>query len=173
MPGSGGGGATVRARLGAGPDEGQAPADAGTYPAGRTPAETVASYFHAMQARNANPDLDLYTPATRAMLQDWVITPAQMDNIVRSYRRCHPQAPRFGPAADLAVIRYPIAERACAPWFLRRIEGAWRLDMTMMQRAIRFGRSNAWRFDPGVNHVYQFAFEDWRFDGNGFPIRQR
>ena len=176
ISGSGGGGATVRARLGAGPDRGpdrEGGAGAGTYSAGRTPAETLATYFHAMQARNADPALDLYSPATREMLRGRVITPAQMDNIVRTYRGCRPQAPRFGPAADRAVIRYPVAERVCAPWFFRRIEGAWRLDLTMMQRAIRFGRSNAWRFDPGVAHAYHYAFEDWRFDGNGFPVGTR
>ena len=68
------------------------------------------------------------------------------------------------------MIRYPIPQRACAPFFFERIAGAWALDLTMMQRAVRFGRSNAWRFDPGAEHSYAFAFEDWRFDRNGFPM---
>ncbi len=71
------------------------------------------------------------------------------------------------------MIRYPIKERACAPWFFRKIDGAWALDLTMMQRAIRFGRSNAWRFDFDVSHPYEYAFADWKFDRHGFPRKRR
>jgi len=40
----------------------------------------------------------------------------------------------------------------------------------MMQRAVRFGRNSAWRLLPGVEHEYAYAFVDWRFDANGFPL---
>ncbi len=43
----------------------------------------------------------------------------------------------------------------------------------MMQGALRFGRTNAWRFDTEVGHAYLFAFLDWRFDRNGFPMSER
>lgn len=172
--GSGGAGATAAARLGAGVEP-VAPRDnRGAMPgAGRTPRETLAAYFAAMDARNGDPDLEIYTPATRDMLRGWTMTPAQMDNVVRSYRACHGGAPRVGPQGRRAVIRYPIAERACAPWFFEKIDGVWHLDLTMMQRAIRFGRSNAWRFDPGIEHPYDFAFADWIFDAHGFPRKRR
>ena len=49
----------------------------------------------------------------------------------------------------------------------------WTLDLTMMQRAVRFGRSNAWRFDMRVEHVYAYAFADWVFDRHGFPKKRR
>ena len=113
------------------------------------------------------------TPETRAMLRGWTITPAQMDSVVKTYRRCTPEPARIGGDGRLAVIRYPIAQRACAPFFFQRIGGAWALDLTMMQRAIRFGRSNAWRFDHAAEHPYRFAFTDWRFDQNGFPSRAK
>ncbi|HSR73122.1 MAG TPA: TPM domain-containing protein [Kiloniellales bacterium] len=169
---SGGAGATAPARLDAGPEpivpRVEMPAQA---PAERTPARTLQAYFAAMQARNADPELGIYTPETRRMLRGWVMTPAQMDNVVRTYRACHAEATRFGPAGRYAVIRYLVAERACAPWFFRRTKDGWALDLTMMQRAVRFGRSNAWHFAPGVAHPYRFAFEDWRFDKHGFPAR--
>ncbi len=117
----------------------------------------------------ADPGLDIYTPETRRMLEGWVVTPAQMDNLVTTYRRCHPEPLRLAPGGGRAVIRYPPGERFCAPWFFARMGGAWALDLTMMQRAIRFNHSNYWRFDPGVEHPYGFAFEDWRFDQHGFP----
>jgi hypothetical protein len=43
----------------------------------------------------------------------------------------------------------------------------------MMQKAIRFGRSNAWRLDSAARHPYAFAFDDWSFDAHGFPQRRR
>ncbi len=166
--GSGGGGATATARLGAGP----APAgakNAGPVPAGPSPGATLAAYIAAMADHNADPGLGIYTAETRRMLGQWVVTRAQMDNVVKAYRRCHPEPPRLAPAGGRAVIRYPPAERGCAPWFFQRRGAAWALDLTMMQRAIRFNHDNHWRLDPGVEHPYGFGFEDWRFDQHGFP----
>lgn len=172
LPGSGGAGATTRARLGAGGGR-RLRREKQAVPVGGSPHQTLNIYFRAMAARNADPELAIYTAATRRMLRGWTVTPAQMDNVVRTYRRCHAQPARFGRSGTLAVIRYPIAERQCAPWFFRKVDGAWALDLTMMQRAIRFGRSNAWHFDRGADHPYVYAFRDWRFDRHGFPRRVR
>ena len=104
------------------------------------------------------------------MLAGWVMTRAQMDNVVSTYRGCGAATERRDTADTLAVLRYPIKDRQCSPWFLRRAGNDWQLDLTMMQKAIRFGRDNSWRLLPGAPHPYEFAFEDWRFDGNGFPV---
>jgi hypothetical protein len=40
----------------------------------------------------------------------------------------------------------------------------------MLNLGIRFGRDNSWRIDSGVQHPYEFAFRDWRFDRHGFPV---
>jgi uncharacterized protein len=168
ITGSGGAGATAGAGLGAAPQTRDWTGEAG-YEAGRTPAETLARYFQAMDRRNGDPSLPLYTPQTRAMLEGWVMTPAQMDNLVAAYRSCRGEPTLRDDARGLAVIRYPPAARACAPFFFQRSPDGWQLDLTMMQRALRFGRSNAWHFDLSAAHPYGFAFEDWRFDDNGFP----
>jgi uncharacterized protein len=167
LPGSGGGGATTRARLGAKPggEERGGP----EVLAADSPEGTLEAYRRAMAARNASPTLDIYSSDTRRMLANWVVTPAQMDNILRSYRDCQPEPVRYDAGSRHAVIRYPVPERQCSPWFFVHESGRWRLDLTMMQTAIRFGRSNAWRFASGVEHPYAFAFEDWSFDRNGFP----
>lgn len=124
-----------------------------------------------MSQRNLRPDLDIYSADTRAMLKGWVMTAAQADNQAKSLQQCRPLGVQFSDDRELAVIRYPIRERSCNPWFMVFENGAWRLDLTMMQKAIRFGRSNAWHFASGVHHPYQFAFADWEFDKNGFPVR--
>ncbi len=131
------------------------------------PEETVRRYLQAMARRNLRPDLAIYSRATQAMLAGWVTTPAQADNLVNSYRRCTPEVVIL--ESERAVVRYPRSQRACAPWFLVREGGAWRLDLTMLQQAVRFGRHNEWRF-ASLAHPYAFAFSDWRFDSRGFPV---
>ncbi len=164
---SAGGGADRRAALGAGPDaafrSGPDVAAAGT------PEEAVEAYLNAMRARNGNAALDLYTAETRAMLGGRVVTPGQMDAIAAAYRRCRAEPARTHADGDRAVIRYPAADRTCAPWFLVREAGRWRLDLATSQRLIRFGSGNAWRFGSREAHPYAYAFADWRLDRNGFP----
>jgi uncharacterized protein len=166
--GSGGGGATAKAKIGAG----SKPTTAPTGPvaaAGSSPEETLQAYFSAMAERDARPDLPIYSAATQRMLKGWVVTPAQMDNSARAYRGCRPDRSTANSSGNRAVIRYRIADRACSPFFFRLEGGRWRLDLTMMQSAIRFGRSNAWRFAGTPPADYAFAFSDWAFDRNGFP----
>lgn len=166
LPGSGGAGASATARIGAGRQVGHPDTQAA---AGSSPAATLASYLAAMGRRDGNPALDIYTPESRRMLAEWVMTPAQMDNVVRQYRSCHAAPTQLAPGGRRAVIRYPVRERRCAPWFFERSGGAWQLDLTMMQHAIRFGRDNSWHFEIGAEHPYGFAFEDWTLDDYGYP----
>jgi uncharacterized protein len=125
-----------------------------------TPLDAVAAYLAAMGAHDASPDLDLYTPETRRMLVDHVVTRAQMDNLVRSYRGCPP--PRVQEQGDFAVVDYPGDPGGCAPWFVARGEdGQWRLDLVTMQRVVRFDTRNRWRIaDPEALGGYAFAFAD-------------
>ncbi len=176
ISGSGGGGARTRARIGAAKladriGETPAPAVPGGngVAAGDTPEATVAHYLAAMRARNADPSLDLYTSETRAMLARWVMTPAQMDTLVRTYRDCRADPVRLDTAGTRAVLCHPVAQRGCAPWFLVRADGRWRLDLATASSVIRFGRDNSWHFVPGAEHPYAFAFHDGRFDRSGFP----
>lgn len=134
------------------------------------PDQTLATYFSELRRQNSNTDLDIYTPATRRMLEDWAMTPAQMDNLVNTYAGCRAEATRIDASQRYAVIRYPVSERQCSPWFFEFVDGGWALDLTMMQRAIRFGAGNAWRFDLDTTHPYDFAFVDWAFDSRGFPL---
>ena len=167
-PGTTGAGAETAARIGVSASE--PVRTGGDVVAGDSPAETVAAYLSAMRERNGDPNLDIFTAESRTMLGSQSATPAQMDTVFRTYRNCTGEDIVISPSANRAVLRYPPRQRSCAPWFLINQGGKWRLDLTMLQRAVRFGRSNAWHFDVSVNHPYEFAFQDWRFDDNGFPI---
>jgi len=165
--GSAGGGARTPARLGGGRDESFAKGPDAT--ARGAPEETVRAYLAAMDARNGRPDLDLYTRGTRAMLRGRVMTPAQMDNVVRAYRGCRRSTLRPAASGLHAVLLYPVEERECAPFLLALEGGRWRLDFETAARAIRFGRNNAWRLVRDRAGAYAFAFEGERLDRHGFP----
>lgn len=142
----------------------------GVLSAGLAPAQVVATYHDAMARRDARPDLPIYSGATARMLEGWVVTPAQMDNVVRAYRKCSIDS--VLAEADRAVVRYRIGQRQCAPYFLHREHGEWKLDLTAMSALIRFNHQNEWRFVSADSHPYRFAFTDWRFDGKGFATSE-
>jgi uncharacterized protein len=139
--------------------------------AGLGPLEVVAVYLERMAQRDARTDLPLYSSATVAMLANWVMTPAQMDNVVRTYRACVPEGARV--SGDVAVVRYRVEQRLCAPYFLRREDGEWKLDLAVLSAAVRFNHQNEWHFAKSPPGDYAFAFEDLRIDSKGFPHAQR
>ena len=136
---------------------------------GLSPRETLQAYAEAMASTNLRPDLGIYTMETRRLLADWVVTPAQADNAARSIRQCGNAVTLTSENGQFAVMRYPVEKRQCNPYFFRLDVDRWQLDLATMQRAIRFGRSNQWHFQPGMDHPYNFGFTDWRFDNNGYP----
>ena len=134
---------------------------------GKTPLQVVESYHERMGRRDARSDLALYSSATVSMLRNWVVTPAQMDNVAKTYRACTVDG--VHSRADAAVVRYRVDQRQCAPYFLRREDDAWKLDLATLSSTIRFNHDNEWRFEPPLPGDYAFAFEDWRIDRQGFP----
>lgn len=137
-----------------------------------SPEATLVAYMQAMREHNARPDLDLYTSDTRAVMSRWVTTPAQMENLYKTYSKCAPEPARIDESRRHAVVRYMPDQRLCSPWFFRWEDNRWRLDLATPQRAIRFGRNNAWRFVAPVPE-YAFAFDDWAFDRSGYAFRPR
>ncbi|MCG2581547.1 MAG: TPM domain-containing protein [Marinobacter sp.] len=165
---SGGGGARVDARIGEGTASRRD--DNVALGGGAPPREVLDRYRRAMEDRNNNPQLSIYSKQTREMLGQRVMTPAQMDNVAKSLRNCQPE--KLFNQDNRAVLRYPIKARTCPPYFFLREDNQWRLDFTVMINAIRFGRNNEWRLMPGYSGPYGFAFRDLRFDRNGYPYPQ-
>jgi uncharacterized protein len=166
---SSGAGAQTAARIGEGYDADPFRQQTGQVSADGAPLATVQAYLDAMANRDARTDLPIYSEATRRMLADWTVTPAQMDNITRVYKACSAPELRRTPGSVHAVLRYPVGERRCAPWFLVLEGDEWRLDLTMMQKAIGFNHRNEWHFVAGITHDYSDTFADLVFDDHGFP----
>lgn len=169
VPETAGGGAVNSAEVGRGAIPQQAGLDVR---AEASPEATLVAYMQAMREHNARPDLDLYTSDTRAVMSRWVTTPAQMENLYKTYSKCAPEPARIDESRRHAVVRYMPDQRLCSPWFFRWEDNRWRLDLATPQRAIRFGRNNAWRFVAPVPE-YAFAFDDWAFDRSGYAFRPR
>ncbi|MDR5867883.1 TPM domain-containing protein [Halomonas koreensis] len=158
IAGSGGAGARLPARMGEGR---AAPGDERVaVEEGAPPREVLATYRQAMAARNDNPELEIYSRATRDMLADWVMTPAQMDNVAKSLAACSVVDERRSREGRRAVLLAAPNARRCPPYFLVRQDGAWRLDLAAMHRAVRFGPGNRWRLAPEALDAYAFAFEE-------------
>lgn len=125
--------------------------------AGGDPLETVDAYIQAMDEGNARPDLDIYSKASQDMLKDWVVTKAQMRNVVRENRRC--SSARYQMQGKRAVVRYDSEPGVCNPYFLIRENGRWRIDFVDMQKLIRFDENNHWTMPWGAGD-FSFAFPD-------------
>lgn len=164
LTGSTGGGAVNKAAIGEGMEAKSSKSIASN---ANSPEAVVAAYLAAMEARNSNPDLPIYSAATKEMQRKWVVTPAQMDMVARTFKKCTPQAAKI--QGSRAVVRYAVHERECSPYFLVREDGEWKLDLTMMMKGIRFNHKNEWHFDMNAVHDYGFAFGDWKLDKNGYP----
>ncbi|XKE45123.1 TPM domain-containing protein [Halomonas organivorans] len=167
IAGSGGAGARLPARLGAGrvaPGEVTVAVEAGA-----TPRQVLASYRRAMARRNDNPRLAIYARETRRLLAGRLMTPAQMDNVARSLAACPVVEERRAPGGRRVVLLAAAGERRCPPYFLVRQDGAWRLDLAAMSRAVRFDQRNRWHLAAGTLGAYGFAFEGAAREPQGPP----
>ncbi|HEB77048.1 MAG TPA: TPM domain-containing protein [Methylothermaceae bacterium] len=115
--GSRGGGVSNTARIGAGKATDSGDESFAIHPRSDMPLAVVEAYFQAMAARDGRANLPIYSHATQAMLGRWTVTPAQMDTLVHTYRRCGPAEVKIDDRGMHAVVRYPISQRQCALFF--------------------------------------------------------
>lgn len=127
------------------------------------------AYVHTMRARQTEARLDIYSSATQEMLTGQTLSPEAMRAIVEGIQRCPAPAIKLLHDNTRAVLRYPIYERKCAPWFFIYEGGVWRLDLVTLHQVIKKDNRDEWYFMMGVEHPYQSAFSDWLFDSSGRP----
>ena len=136
---------------------------------GESPKTVVTSYLHAMKNGNNDPNLPIFTKASKNMMQKWSVSRGQMRNISSSYNKCDIDAVLV--KGNYAVVRYPVNQRKCSPFFMQKEGNDWKLDLIVMMKGIRFDTQDTWRLDQGkLNPNYKFAFSDWNFDKNGNPL---
>lgn len=135
-----------------------------------TPADTVLQFIAAMQDGNDDPNLPLYSAASRLMLRGERASDGQMQQVVDTYYRCG-LAESF-EGTGVAVERYAADARKCPPMLLFRENSRWVLDLVTAAGVIRFNDKDEWHFSGGIPRGYAFAFEDWVLDANGYPFER-
>lgn len=164
---SGGAGAKTAVNIGHSlpdkPKSGNAP----IYRPQETPEKSLEVYKLVLAAKVKDPDLAVYSPETRDFFRNWVVTDAQQENELRSLNRNISHEVRI--QENRAVIRFPASERTLPPYLLIKGSVGWMLDFHSMSKILQMNQRNMWHFRT-LDHAYIFAFNDWKFDQNGFPM---
>jgi C-terminal processing protease CtpA/Prc len=109
--------------------------------------------------------------------------------------KCKNPEVRYNPDKTRAVIYFLAKKRKCAPYFLSKENGAWKLDIASMSKLILFNQNMKWHFNlqwkdrlkpyiygklqwsriipkdiDTLLEPYKFAFIDLSFDKNGYPV---
>jgi hypothetical protein len=134
-----------------------------------TPMAVMERYMEILHARIKDPNLELFTPGSRKFFRLQLVTDGQQRQEWTAVAGALGQAEEVA-GEDLGVVRFPL-ERRLPPYLMRRSAKGWMLDVAAMARLIGFNERNEWYFRQ-QGHPWVFAFADWQFDANGFPVRQ-
>jgi len=163
---SGGGGARVDVAIGNGSSPFK-PLSSQPFPAASTPEETLNRYRQVLLQGVRDPNLGIYSIASRALLGNWLVTEGQQQQELRRLEQAL-ESYQVRSAGEHAVIRFPVEERQLPPYFFTLSDSGWQLDFVVMADHIGFNHKNQWHF-RNIPEAYAFAFNDWRFDQQGFP----
>ena len=144
---------------------------------GTGPEAVLDSYLTVLQTHNKNPDLEIYSKASREFFRKWTVTDINQGNEYRFITQCKEERKAiYSDDGQYAVLLAPISKRTCCPYFFRQEEGKWRLDIATMAKIIRFNMDMEYHFSMKDKKesakMYDFAFQGLRYDKNGFPFRQ-
>lgn len=184
--GSIGGGAKIEAKIDAGRDTSFADGMPDVL-AADTPEETLTKLFAAMKNRNGRSDLDIYNDETRAFMAGMVVSPGQMDNVVKRYAKCEIDRVVYSEDGQHAVFLHKLSDRACDPFaFDKGTDGKWRINLKAVGNGLGHTFGNVWYLHYGRQqesglHKYYFGFKDYyfsrpggeEFEHQGFPYYYR
>ncbi len=143
-----------------------------------TPMDVLKKYLNVVKSHNKNPNLDIYTDATKQFFANWTVTDINQDNEVRFLQPCmNGKTIKYANDGIHAVAANEPYDkhRTCAPYFFKKENGTWKLDIATMAKTIRFNQPMQWHFDmskrlDGEGIYYAFAFDGYTFDHNGYPF---
>lgn len=131
--------------------------DRARYRAGNTPSQTYSAYLAWLSHRVFDPNVDLFTPASRGYLASLPLSPAYRQFILfGEYGKTFKIVER-GPLALLYFTNTPFT----SPHFFVKEGGAWRIDMNAELRNTRerVGGPYTWDY-RGSSDEYTRAFSD-------------
>ena len=139
--------------------------------ADKRPIDVINAYSRALITGQLYDHLHLFTLRSQLILQRGRFTEVQQKQLALALESCFPgQSLQRGM---YAVTRFAPSRRECAPFFMVQEDEQWHLDFYSMQNEIIFNTDNLWHFrnvEAFLESDYGFAFHDWRFDRNGYPL---
>ncbi len=149
---------------------------------GASPKAVLQRYISdVLKKHNTNPELDIYTDTTKAFFRKWTVTEINQDHEVHNLAPCMQEMTILYDSRDshavLAVKPYE-ENRKCAPYFFKKEQGKWKLDIVSMAQVLRFNQNMQFHLDKskrleGEAIYYAFAFDGYYFDGNGYPHKYK
>ena len=142
-----------------------------------TPMDVLKKYLNVDKTYNKNPNLDIYTDATKHFFANWTVTDINQDNEVRFLEPCiNSKRVKYSSDGIHAVTaNEPYDDhRTCAPYFFKKENGAWKLDIYTMSKAIGFNQTMQWHFNLDKRledeaMYYAYAFDGYAIDMHGYP----
>lgn len=142
-----------------------------------TPKQVLEKYIDGLKKHNKNPNLDIYTEATKEFFRNWTLTDINQNNEVRFLSPCMGNKKTFYSSDDnyAVMLNDPVNDRTCSPYFFKKESGKWKLDFATMSRTLRFNVEMLWHFDKkerlkGEGMYYAFAFDGLQFNKDGYPF---
>ena len=144
------------------------------------PMDVLKKYLESIKAHNTNPNLDIYTDATKRFFSQHTVTKINQDNEIKFLTPCM-ESKKVKYASDglhAVIMNDPVKQRKCTPHFFKKEQGKWKLDIDTMAQILRFNVPMDWHFDKkerlnGEAKYYAFAFDGYGLDGNGFPYKYK
>ena len=171
-----GGGAKTKAYIGVTDPEAKKGVDV-VAQHGNDPKAVLQQYMKALKAHNTNPNLDIYTNATKKFFRQWTVTEINQDHELHNLAPClalHKTLYDQDSSHALLAVRPYDKNRKCSPYLFKKEEGKWKLDIATMADTLRFNADMQWHFDlskrlEGEGVYYAFGFDGYGFDSNGYP----
>ena len=143
-----------------------------------TPMDVLKKYLAALKAHNTNPNLDIYTDATKAFFAKHTVTEVNQNNEIRFLTPCmdSKKVKYAGDDVHAVVMNDPVSQRKCTPHFFKKEQGAWKLDIATMAQVLRFNAQMDWHFDKkerfkGEAKYYAFATDGYWLNKDGYPYK--
>jgi uncharacterized protein len=141
-----------------------------------TPMDVLKKHLSAVKAHNTNPNLDIFTDATKNFFAKRTVTEINQNNEIRFLTPCmDSKKTKYASDGVHAVVHNdPVNQRECSPYFFKKEQGVWKLDIATMAKILRFNTTMQWHFDKkerlkGEAKYYAFAFDGYGLDKNGYP----
>lgn len=143
-----------------------------------TPKIVLEKYLTALKNHNKNPNLEIFTKKTQDFFKTNTSTDINQDNEVRFITPCmSSKKTLYSYSGDYAVMANDfVNQKTCTPYFFKKEDGRWKLDIFTMANSIRFNVDMLWHFDlqnrlKDDGMYYAFAFDGYGIDKNGYIFK--